>query len=161
MTVLAGLDQDWLLLSTSGGYGFLAMMKEMQTKNRTGKSLLSVPHNSRVMAPCRIMKPETDWVAVVTQQGRLLVFPAAEIPVLNKGKGNKLIQISGDDLANGADGVVAMLGFPPEASLKLHGPKRFLTLSSADLDGYRGARGRRGTLLPRGFQRIERLEWIA
>jgi len=72
-----------------------------------------------------------------------------------------LIQISGDDLANGADRVVAITGFPPGASLKLYGPKRFLTLSSADLDGYRATRGRRGNLLPRGFQRIEKLEWIA
>jgi len=161
VTVVAGADQDWLLLGTTGGYGFLAMMKELQTKNRTGKSLLSVPHNSVVMVPCRIMNPETDWVAVVTLQGRLLAFPAAEIPVLNKGKGNKLIQISGDDLANGTDRVVAIAGFPPGASLKLYGPKRFLTLSSADLDGYRATRGRRGNLLPRGFQRIEKLEWIA
>jgi len=74
VTVVAGADQDWLLLSTTGGYGFLAMMKELQTKNRTGKSLLSVPHNSEVMVPCRIMDPETDWVAVVTLQGRLLAF---------------------------------------------------------------------------------------
>lgn len=160
VAVVAGADQDWLLLATSGGYGFLTLMKELQTKNRTGKSLLNVPPHAVVMPPCRITDPETDWVAVVTLQGRLLVFAAAEIPVLNKGKGNKLIQIGFDDLANGTDKVVAIAGMPPGTSLKLHGPKRFLTLSPADLDGYRTTRGRRGNPLPRGFQRIEKIEMV-
>jgi len=159
-SVVAGSEDDWFLLASSGGYGFVTQLKEFFTKNRTGKALLTVPPHARVMAPCRIHSPETDRIAVVTLQGRLLVFPAADIPVLNKGKGNKLIQIASEELANGNDQLVAMTGLTPGASLKLHCAKRHLTITAGDLAAYEGARARRGNHLPRGFQRVEKMEAV-
>jgi topoisomerase-4 subunit A len=156
--VVAGNEDEWFLLATSGGYGFLTPLKEFFTKNRTGKTLLTVPPHAAVLAPMRIQNPDTDTIAVVTLQGRLLVFPATEVPVLNKGKGNKLIQIAGEELANGTDRIVALTGLPAGASLRLHCAKRYLTLSAADLAAYQAARGRRGNHLPRGFQRVDRVE---
>jgi len=159
-SVVAGADEDWFLLASSGGYGFVTQLKEFFTKNRTGKALLTVPPHAVVMPPCRIHSPETDAVAVVTLQGRLLVFPAADIPVLNKGKGNKLIQIPTEELANGTDRLIAVVGLPPGASLKLHCAKRYLTITASDLSAYEGARARRGNHLPRGFQRVEKVEVV-
>jgi topoisomerase-4 subunit A len=156
--VVAGNEDEWFLLATSGGYGFLTPLKEFFTKNRTGKTLLTVPPHAAVLAPMRIQNPDTDTIAVVTLQGRLLVFPASEVPVLNKGKGNKLIQIASEELANGTDRIVALTGLPVGASLRLHCAKRYLTLSAADLAAYQAARGRRGNHLPRGFQRVDRME---
>jgi topoisomerase-4 subunit A len=157
-SVVAGGEDDWFLLATSGGYGFVTPLKEFFTKNRTGKALLTVPAHAEVLTPVRIAVPASDAVAVVTLQGRLLVFPAADIPVLNKGRGNKLIQVAAADLANGVDRVLALSGIPPGAGLKLHCGKRYLTLTPSDLANYAGTRGRRGNHLPRGFQRVDRLE---
>jgi topoisomerase-4 subunit A len=112
------------------------------------------------MMPVRIASPSEGELAVVTLQGRLLVFPMAEVPVLNKGKGNKLVQIPGVDLASGADGLVGLVSLMPGAGLKLHCGKRHLSLTSADLASYRSDRGRRGNHLPRGFQRVETLEAV-
>jgi topoisomerase-4 subunit A len=159
-TVLAGADEDWYLLATNGGYGFLTQIRELHTKNRTGKSLLTVPEHAEVLPPLRVASPEADSVVLVTAQGRLLVFPAAEIPVLNKGKGNKLIQILPEDLASRQDYVVAVADLPPGAGLKLHCGKRHLSLSAADLANYQGSRARRGNPLPRGFQRVEKIEVV-
>ncbi len=159
--VLAGGEEDWYLLATSAGYGFLAPLKEFHSKNRTGKALLTVPPHATVLRPVRIAAPEHDTVAVVTRQGRLLAFPAAEIPVLNKGKGNKLIQIVTEELANGTDSLLAMTGLPAGAGLRLHCGKRHLSLSASELAGYLGGRGRRGNHLPRGFQRVDSLEVLA
>ncbi len=159
-TVIAGAEEDHYLLATSAGYGFVTPLRECFTKNRTGKTLLTVPPGAAVMPPCRIAAPAGDAVAVVTQQGRLLVFPAADIPVLNKGKGNKLIQIAAEDLAQGADRVIALTGLPPGSGLRLVCGKRHLTLTAADLQVYHGVRGRRGNHLPRGFQRVERAEAV-
>lgn len=159
--VLAGGEEDWYLLATSAGYGFLAPLKEFHSKNRTGKALLTVPPHATVLRPVRIAAPEHDTVAVVTRQGRLLAFPAAEIPVLNKGKGNKLIQIATEELANGTDSLLAMTGLPAGAGLRLHCGKRHLSLSASELAGYLGGRGRRGNHLPRGFQRVDSLEVLA
>jgi topoisomerase-4 subunit A len=156
--VLAGADEDVYLLATDGGYGFLCQLGELFTRNRTGKSVLTVPEHAVVLPPIRVQAPDTDTVALVTAQGRLLLVPGLEIPVLNKGKGNKLIQIEAKDLAARQDYVVAAAALPPGAALKVHSGKRFATLSPADLDHYRGPRGRRGNHLPRGFQRVERVE---
>jgi topoisomerase-4 subunit A len=158
--VLAGADEDWYLLATDSGYGFLTQLKEFHTKNRTGKALLTVPEHSEVLPPLRIASPETDAVALVTAQGRLLVFPVSEIPVLNKGKGNKLIQVLAEDLAGRQDYVVAAADLPPSAGLKLHCGKRHVSLFAADLSNYQGGRGRRGDHLPRGFQRVEKVEVV-
>ena len=157
-TVIAGGEDDWYLLATSGGYGFLTPLKEFFTRNRTGKTLLTVPPHASVLSPTRIQNPDTDAIAVVTLQGRLLVFPAAEVPVLNKGKGNKLIQIAGEELANGTDRIIALTGLPASVSLRLHCAKRYITLTPADLAAYHATRGRRGNHLPRGFQRVDRVE---
>ena len=159
-SVVTGNDDDWYLLATSAGYGFVTQMQEFYTKNRAGKALLSVPDQASVMNPVRVGSLETSRIAVVTLQGRLLVFLAAEIPVLNKGKGNKLIQIPPADLASRNDLVIGLADVPEGASLKLHCGKRHLTLSPSDLSHYLGVRARRGNHLPRGFQRVERLEVI-
>jgi len=159
-SVVTGNDDDWYLLATSAGYGFVTQIKEFYTKNRAGKALLTVPDQASVMNPVRVGSLETSRIAVVTLQGRLLVFPAAEIPVLNKGKGNKLIQIPPADLASRNDLVMGLADVPEGASLKLHCGKRHLTLSPSDLSHYLGMRARRGNHLPRGFQRVERLEVI-
>jgi topoisomerase-4 subunit A len=159
-TVLTGADEDWYLLATDSGYGFLTQLKELYSKNRTGKAVLTVPEHSQVLTPVRVASPEADAVAVITAQGRLLVFPAGEIPVLNKGKGNKLIQILPEELASRQDYVVALADLPPGAGLKLYCGKRHLGLSAADLANYQGSRARRGNPLPRGFQRVEKVEVV-
>ncbi|MDD5036772.1 MAG: DNA topoisomerase IV subunit A [Methylococcaceae bacterium] len=157
-TVLAGAEEDWYLLASNAGYGFLTPLAELNTKNRAGKTLINLPEHSQMLTPVRVGDPHTDRLAVVTGQGRLLILPAKEIPVLNKGKGNKLIDIKTTDLETGADRIVAMVCLASGASLKIIAGKRFLNLQGGDLDHYLGARGKRGNPLPRGFQRVEGME---
>ncbi|MGX2030985.1 DNA topoisomerase IV subunit A [Methylocaldum gracile] len=155
--VLAGADDDWYLFATDSGYGFITQLKELHTKNRAGKALLTVPEHAKVLTPVLVGQPESDLVAIATAQGRFLVFPISEIPVLNKGKGNKLIQIQPADLAARQDYVVAMTAVPPDAGLKVHCGKRSLSVTAKDLAHYQGSRARRGNPLPKGFQRVEQL----
>ena len=109
-----------------------------------------------MLAPVKI--PDSgDLIALVTMQGRLLVFPAAALPALAKGKGNKLIQINNADFATGSDKVVAVTVIAENANLKLISGKRTLTLKPADLVNYLGVRAKRGHGLPRGFQRVDQL----
>jgi topoisomerase-4 subunit A len=116
-----------------------------------------VPEGSQVLVPIRVPDPEQDWIAACSLQGRLLLFPVAEIPRQTKGKGNKLIDIKSAELVKREDHVVAIVSLTPDSALKAQAGKRTLTLQPADLEHYRGARGRRGNHLPRGFQRVEGL----
>ncbi|MGR8941647.1 MAG: DNA topoisomerase IV subunit A [Gammaproteobacteria bacterium] len=155
--LLAGDPDDWHVVASHYGYGFRVQLKELYSKNKAGKLLIMLPDGAKVLKPAELHS-ETDLLAVVTQQGRLLLFPALELPELAKGKGNRLIQIPADDLASGKDGVVAVTALPQGGQLKIIAGKRQLTLKDADIAHYSGARAKRGLHLPRGFQRVDALE---
>ncbi|MBW6389649.1 MULTISPECIES: DNA topoisomerase IV subunit A [Halomonadaceae] len=146
------------LLASDGGYGFVARLDELIGKNKSGKAVLSVPKGCRVMAPVRIPEGEDIWVAAVSNEGRLLLFPLEQLPELAKGKGNKMIDIPGARAARREELVRDIALLPAGGALIIHAGKRHLTLKDADLDYYRGERGRRGSKLPRGLQKVDRLE---
>jgi topoisomerase-4 subunit A len=155
--LLAGHPDDWYLVASNYGYGFRVQLKELYSKNKAGKVLLTLSEGAKVVKPAEL-RSNNDRLAVVTQQGRLLIFPAQELPELVKGKGNKLIQIPPDDLAAGKDAVVAVAALPENGQLKIIAGKRQLTLKEGDIAQYAGARAKRGLHLPRGFQRVDALE---
>ena len=105
------------------------------------------------MQPLWVRDAHAESLAVVTREGRLLVLGVNELPQLAKGKGNKIITL-GDE----KDAVTDMILLSAGQTLVLHAGKRTLSLREADLLLYRAERGRRGGLLPRGFQRVERLQ---
>jgi topoisomerase IV subunit A len=146
------------LLASDGGYGFVAKLEELTGKNKSGKAVLSVPKGCRVMAPVRVPEGEDTWVAAVSNEGRLLLFPLEQLPEMAKGKGNKMIDIPGARAARREELVRDIALVPAGATLIVHAGKRHLTLKDADLDYYRGERGRRGSKLPRGLQKVDRLE---
>ena len=88
----------------------------------------------------------------------MLVFPASELPVLARGKGNKIISIPPKRAAAGEELVVAVASVPAGGKLVAYSGKRFIRLSASDLDAYQGERGRRGNKLPRGFQKVDKIE---
>jgi topoisomerase-4 subunit A len=154
--LLAGNPEDWYLLTSNAGYGFRVQVKELVCKNKAGKSLISLPIGAKVVKPAPIAN-QTDLLAVVTLQGRLLIFPVIDLPELAKGKGNKLIQIPTKDLQSGKDHVVAMAAIPVNSQLVIVSGKRQLTLKAIDIAHYSGNRANRGLSLPKGFQRVDGL----
>lgn len=142
------------LLASDAGYGFVTSLGELQTKNRAGKAALSLPAGARVVSPVLISE-ESAWVAATSNEGRLLLFPLAELPSLSRGKGNKIISIPSARVKEREEYVVAVAVLSEQDSLTLWAGKRHLTLKASELDHYRGERGRRGNKLPRGFQRVE------
>ena len=157
MYLLSGNPEDWYVLASHYGYGFRVQLKELSSKNKAGKLLITLPPGAKVLKPAPI-HDESDLMAVVTLQGRVLIFPVADLPALARGKGNKLIQIPSGDLLSEKDYVVAVLSIPENSSLKVVSGKRFLTLKTVDIEHYTSSRAKRGLALPRGCQRVEGLE---
>ncbi|GAB4267988.1 MAG: DNA topoisomerase IV subunit A [Methylomicrobium sp.] len=152
--LLSGNPDDWYILAGSSGYGFRVQLKELQSKNKAGKAVLTLPDGAKALLPVRV-QTDSDWLAVATLQGRLLLFPVGELPALPRGKGNKLIQIPPADLKDRSDAVVAIATIPQQGELKLISGKRTLTLKAQDIEHYTGARAKRGMHLPRGFQKVD------
>ena len=159
VSVFTGQIDDWLLMYSNAGYGFRVQIQELQTKNKAGKALLSLTDAAKILPP--IFMPEANnLLAVVTQKGRLLVFDSLELPELSKGRGNKLINIVSKDFTSGDDELVAVTTLSENDELKLICGKRHFVIKSADLSDYLAARASRGTLLPRGFQKVDALECV-
>ncbi len=151
-------EEQKLLLASNAGYGFVCRYGDLLSKNRAGKAALTLPKGSRVLKP-RLLKADAgQLLAAVTNEGRLLLFPVAELPQLARGKGNKIINIPASRVASGEELLVSLAVLDESAGLVIHAGKRHLTLKAADLQHYRGERGRRGNKLPRGFQRVDRIE---
>jgi len=157
--LLAGNPDDWLVLASSYGYGFKVQLKELLSKNKAGKLLITLPEGATVLKPA-LLQNESDLLAVVTLQGRLLIFPVSELPALTKGKGNKLIQIPAADLANKTDYIISVVALAENCPLKIISGKRFVILKAVDITHYTANRAKRGLALPRGFQRVDSLECV-
>lgn len=156
--VLLPDDDALYVIASDAGYGFVVKGDDLQAKNKAGKTLLSLPAGAKVVAPRPLHSRDDDWLAAVTTEGRLLVFPVRDLPQLGKGKGNKIIGIPGERVASREEYLVDLAVLPAGATLTLQAGKRTLSLKADDLEHYKGERGRRGNKLPRGFQRVDSLQ---
>ncbi|RPE77045.1 DNA topoisomerase IV subunit A [Vulcaniibacterium tengchongense] len=151
----SGEDDARFVLASSHGYGFVTRFGNLTGRNKAGKSMLSLTPGAKVLQPAAVTDPGQDRVVAATSAGHLLAFPAGELPELDKGKGNKLIDIPKAKL--GTERVVAVAAVPPGGNLIVKSGARSMTLSWKDLDAYLGARATRGGLLPRGWQKVDGL----
>ena len=150
-----GENDARFLLATSFGYGFVTRYENFLGRNKAGKQLLNPDKDASVLAPVPVADLATDLVVAITSAGHLLAFALSELPELDKGKGNKLIQIPPAKLKSGEERVVAIASVRSGGELTLFCGQRKLVLSWRDLQAYAGARAARGNLLPRGFQRVD------
>ncbi|WP_313421863.1 DNA topoisomerase IV subunit A [Moraxella sp. CTOTU49803] len=146
VNVLMGQDDSKLIMASSQGYGFINTFADLDTNQKAGKNVINFDDAFSLITH-QIGEQDT-LVGVVSSAGHLLVYPLTELPMMKKGKGNKLI-----DLKDG-DSVVAITTFAEGDSLALDSGKRTLTLKPMDIANFMGTRGRRGALLPKGFQKV-------
>ncbi|UZX68921.1 DNA topoisomerase IV subunit A [Yersinia ruckeri] len=155
--VLMAPDDQKLLMASDAGYGFVCTFSDLVAKNRAGKAMISLPENAKALTPLEIHGPD-DMLLSITAAGRMLMFPVADLPELSKGKGNKIVSIPAAQAAAGEDGLAWLFVLPPQTSVTLYFGKRKLILRPEDLQKFRAERGRKGSPLPRGLQKIDRVE---
>lgn len=151
----SGENDTRFVLASSHGYGFVTRFENLTGRNKAGKAMLSLTPGAKVVQPAAVSDVDRDRIVVVTNVGHLLAFPVSELPELDKGKGNKLIDIPKAKL--GTERVVAVAVVAAGGTLVVKSGTRTMSLSFKDLDTYLGARATRGGLLPRGWQKVEGL----
>jgi len=153
---LATGDNDTrFVLASSHGYGFVTRFENLTGRQKAGKAMLSLTSGAKVVQPAPIGDSGKDRIVAVTSAGHLLAFPVSELPELDKGKGNKIIEIP--KAKRGTERVVAIAVVPPGGTLSVKSGARTMSLSFKELDDYVGARASRGGLLPRGWQKVDGL----
>ena len=158
---MMGNAETMYLLSTNAGYGFVTTLAELNTRNKAGKATLKVPDGVNVLLPQKVRDFDDDWIAVITNVGRLLIFTVGELPQLSKGKGVKLINVPGAKFKAGEESVVDTAVFQEGSILRVYSGKRYLNLKPADFDNYVGTRAQRGRFLPRGFRQVQSIVSIS
>lgn len=154
--MLMAADEQPLLLACDAGYGFICSFGDLIARNRAGKALISLPEHACIMPVLEINQPDVTLLAI-SAAGRVLIFPASDLPRLSKGKGNKIMAIAASDLANGVDKLAWLSLLPVGSGVTIHVGKRKIKMRPEELQKFHGERGRRGVLM-RGLQRIDRLD---
>ncbi|MBK0053641.1 MULTISPECIES: DNA topoisomerase IV subunit A [unclassified Stenotrophomonas] len=153
---LASAEPDArFVLASSHGYGFVTRFENLIGRNKAGKAMLNLSSGSSVLTPSAVANVATDRIVAVTSSGNLLAIAANDLPELDKGKGNKIIEIPKAKLAT--ERVVAIVAISPGQTLQVRSGQRTMGLKFNELDAYLGARATRGHLLPRGWQKVEGL----
>lgn len=148
--VVMASEQQELLMASDAGYGFICKFEDLIARNKTGKALISLPENAKVLKPKTLIN-STALVVAITSAGRMLIFPAQDLPVLSKGKGNKMITIPAANAKDRSELLTKLLLISDQASLEFHSGKRKIVLKPEDLQKFRAERGRKGSTLPRGL----------
>ena len=148
--VVMASEQQELLMASDAGYGFICKFEDLIARNKAGKALISLPENAKVMEP-KTLANATALVVAMTSAGRMLIFPAKDLPVLSKGKGNKIVTIPAANAKERSELLVRLLLISDQASLEFHSGKRKIVLKPEDLQKFRAERGRKGSTLPRGL----------
>ena len=143
------------VVSSDAGYGFVVNLGDMTTKNKAGKSVLSVPKGGIVNQPALVADEKNEFIAAFSNEGRLLIFPVAELPKLGRGKGVKIMNIPKARVEERLEFMSFVRVLTEVDTLVITSGKRTLSLKIDELEHYRGERARRGMKLPRGFQKVD------
>ena len=147
--VLIAADEQELIAISSKGYGFKTFAKQLDTSAKAGKAFLTLSDTAKAL-PLQSIAEHTH-LALLSTAGRLLLLDLAELPILNKGKGNKLIQLEGQEQ------ILSMTLCGLNEIVQVVAGQQQLKLKGDDLQKYIGKRASKGQLLPRGYQKANKL----
>ncbi|MDG5975695.1 DNA topoisomerase IV subunit A [Hydrogenophaga taeniospiralis CCUG 15921] len=161
----AGPAHATLLLSGTGGYGFLATVDNLVSRQRAGKAFISVGEGETICAPSHVANtsgsqplPPATHVACASTGGRILTFEIAELKAMEKGgRGLMLIDLEAKDTLAGAAAYTRSVKIE---GIGRGGKERDETLEIRSLNNARAARARKGKAADLGFKpnRITRVE---
>jgi topoisomerase-4 subunit A len=161
----AGPGNAVLLLSGTGGYGFLASVENLVSRQKAGKAFISVGEGETICAPSHVahtsasqpLQPATH-VACASTGGRILTFEIGELKAMEKGgRGLMLIDLDAKDTLAGAAAYTRSVKIE---GIGRGGKERDETLEIRSLNNARAARARKGKAADLGFKpsRITRVE---
>jgi len=147
VTFFAAQEGRKRLVASDAGYGFMVPEEELISTRKAGKAIVSVGGEGR-LAVCEIA--QGDYMAVIGTNKKLLIFEAAELPEMPRGKGVKLQAYRGNDqlsdamVFDGEDGLIVIDGAGRHRGI-------------AEWRDWVGKRAQAGRVAPKGFPRSGKL----
>ena len=158
VSALMGDPKDLYLFSTSHGYGFVCELGELYSRTKAGKAFMKVSPGAKVLPPVKVRSIEDDFIVAISSEGHMLVTELSELPRMSKGKGNKIINVPSARLKTGEESVCAIELIQDGEKLTVYAGKKHKTMSGGEVDEHYAERGKRGLKLPRGYQKVDKVE---
>ncbi len=159
--MLSAENDHHFLMGSDNGYGFIVKFNDLLTHYKNGKAIVSLKKNHELLTPEAVIDLENDSIVAVTSEGRILIFKLRQLPNLKKGQGNKIISIRKKALNSPFPETLNFLKILPfNANIIIHSGRHYLKLSPGNQKDYTGMRGHRGKKLPRGYQKVDRVEIV-
>lgn len=155
---MMGDPNDLYLVSTTFGYGFVFKLGDLHSRTKAGKAFLKVPPGAKVLPPVKVRSLEDDWIVAISSEGHMIVTALEELPQMSKGKGNKIINVPPAKLKDGQEWVAAIDLIQDGEKLKVYCGAKHKTMKPDEVDGHTAERGKRGLKLPRGYQKVDKIE---
>lgn len=147
-----GTPEQEFLLAATDGYGYIACLADLLSRSRSGKTVLTLGTGALPLPPACVPGDESD-VALASSDGYLSLCPLAELPRRRRGRGVRLLALPAQQ-SMPLKTLAACIVLAADDALTVHTGARHVTLRKEALDSYRGARARRGRVLPRGFRKV-------
>ena len=157
IAVMTGKPDDRYLLASDHGYALQICLRDLSARGKNGKQILNLGKGQTALAAADIVATDSMAVAI-TSAAYLLAVPIEEIPILSKGRGNKLINIPKARLTAGEETLNFVACISPRQQLLLHVGRRRKRITFDDLSHYQGKRGQRGRKLPVGYRTVNYVE---
>ena len=161
----AGAAQNTLLLSSTGGYGFMATVESMTTRLKAGKTFLACAENETITKPSVVLgsssaahQQTASHVAAVSYLGRIITFEISELKLMTGGgKGLMLISLEDKDTLAGAAAYTRSIKV---SGIGRGGKAREESFEIRSLNNAKAPRGRKGKAVELGFKvnLVERVE---
>jgi topoisomerase-4 subunit A len=159
--VIMGEPDDLYLFASDAGYGFVGKLGDLITDRRAGKAVLKVPKGAKALPPQRVTDRDQDWLAAATNTGNMIVFAVGDLPMMERGKGEKIINVPGKKVVSRAEYVAGIAVFKEGQGLLLHTGKGELRLKAGDeIDRHVSERASRGARLPKAHQDVKGVETV-
>ncbi|MDO5091489.1 MAG: DNA topoisomerase IV subunit A [Cardiobacteriaceae bacterium] len=154
VAIVAVENEARYLVAADNGYGFITSGEALVSKTRSGKALVTTGDAKAFFLQTI---GADSLILAISNEGRVILFAADELPALDKGKGNQLIGIARKDfLAGQRLQHIAILR--ENSTAILYAGKQKMLIQPKDFDAYRQTRGHKGQWLPKGYRRVERVE---
>ncbi len=153
-------ENQQIILAQNSGYGFIAKLASLVSKNKAGKQIINLMNNAKILMPIVVKDVKKDYIAIISKNARLLCFPLSELPELAKGRGNKMMNIPSKEFSTGENFVAHLEIFNPKLGLTVYSGKKKLTLKGASLKYHFGSRGTKGNMLPKAYRKVSSINRI-
>ena len=154
ISALIGEPDDKFIFTNTAGYGYISEFSNTISNKKTGKAFMRIPEGASLIKSQKL-REDHKYIAAVSSIGKLLIFRLDELPILPKGKGNKIINIPTAKFKSKEEKMLDIQLLAEDSNLVVHYGTKTRSLPFKDWQHYISSRAKRGNILAGHLKRVE------